>query len=353
MKLLSQHVSRTVFSAMALVLLLLLGLDVVFSFIGELEDLKANYRALDALTYVLLTSPRRLYELISIAALVGGIVGLGMLASNSELTVMRASGVSIKRIVWWVLKPALALVVLGVVLGQFVIPVAEQKAELAKATALGQSYKPGQLWGYWHKDENRFIQVQLVQNGELRGVSQYRFNTAQDLESVSFAETASYENGDWSLKSIRETAFAADGRTARLQNDSALLSTDLTPEFLSIATVDPEYLPLSKLYLFAQQLELQKLDASQYFLEFWKKLFAPLATISMVLIACSFIFGPLRSVTMGLRIVTGVMAGLLFRYGQDFFGYASLVYDFSPMVAAAAPIGLCMAVGLFAIARVK
>ena len=45
----------------------------------------------------------------------------------------------------------------------------------------------------------------------------------------------------------------------------------------------------------------------------------------MVLIACSFIFGPLRSVTLGLRIITGVLVGLVFRYGQDAAGFASLL----------------------------
>ena len=93
--------------------------------------------------------------------------------------------------------------------------------------------------------------------------------------------------------------------------------------------------------------------ATQYFLEFWKKVLAPIATLSMVLVACSFIFGPLRSVTMGLRLIFGIFAGLGFRYLQDFSGYASLVYDFSPLLAAALPIAFCLLGGVWALARVK
>ncbi|HET8730701.1 MAG TPA: LPS export ABC transporter permease LptG, partial [Moraxellaceae bacterium] len=70
-------------------------------------------------------------------------------------------------------------------------------------------------------------------------------------------------------------------------------------------------------------------------------------------IACSFIFGPLRSVNMGLRILAGVLAGLLFRYFQDFFGYASLVYDFSPVLAASVPIAVSITIGGFALSRVR
>ncbi len=354
MSLLPRYVSRTVLGAMLLVLLLLLGLEVVFTFIGELEEIKGNYRALDALIYVLLTAPRRAYELIPIAALVGGIVGLGMLASHSELTVMRAAGISIRRLVWWVLKPALVLVLLGIFLGQQIIPKTEQAAELRKAQALGQNYTPGQLWGFWQREGNRFVQIHLVQSdGRLLGVNHFQFDEAGRLSQALYAETASFQGEGWQLQTLRDTRLAADGSAKSSQTPAAHWRTDLTPDFLALATVDPEYLSLSDLYRFAHHLKEQGLDAGQYFLEFWKKLLAPLATISMVLIACSFIFGPLRSVTMGLRIVTGVMAGLLFRYAQDFFGYASLVYDFSPMLAAGLPIALCLLIGGVAIARVR
>ena len=56
---------------------------------------------------------------------------------------------------------------------------------------------------------------------------------------------------------------------------------------------------------------------------------------------------------MGLRLIFGIFAGLGFRYLQDFSGYASLVYDFSPLLAAALPIALCLLGGIWALARVR
>lgn len=354
MKLLAGYTSRTVLASMLLMLLILVGLDVVFSFVGELDGLKGNYRAPQALWYVLLTAPSRTYEMLPISALVGGIVGLGMLANHSELTVMRAAGVSIRRIVWWVLRPALVLVVIGVLLGQFVVPVTQQAAEVHRAVSLGRSYTPGQLWGYWHREGNTFIQINLVQpDGILLGVNQYSFTPEHRLNQSSYADKAVYDGKGWTLQAVKDTTLAPDGGAQSGEAASRAWPSELTPGFLQLATVDPEFLSLTNLYRFAHHLADQELDAGQYFLEFWKKLFAPLATISMVLIACSFIFGPLRSVTMGLRILAGVMAGLLFRYGQDFFGYASLVYHFSPVLAAGLPIALCLGIGVVAIARVR
>lgn len=353
---LSRYVSRNVLGAMLLILFLLVGLDIVFSFIGELQQgLRGNYRAPQAFWYALLCEPGDAYQLLPIAALVGGIVGLGMLASSSELTIMRAAGVSIRRIVWWVLKPALLLVLLGVLLGQLLVPWAQEQAEMLKATSVGNGFIPGQLWGYWHREGNSFVQINLVRpDGILQGVNRFTLGPDGHLESLHAAASAGFiAHQGWHLESVQTLALEPESTAHTGAMPSELWRTDLTPGFLRLATVDPEFLSLSNLYLFAHSLSEQELDASAYFLEFWKKLLAPLATISMVLIACSFVFGPLRSVTMGLRIVSGVLTGLLFRYGQDFFGYASLVFHFSPIAAAGLPILISLVVGVVAIARVR
>ena len=120
MKLLDGYIAKAVFFAVFVVLLIIVGLDSVFSFVAELEELEAEYQILQALMYILLTTPRRIYEFIPIATLIGCLVGLGALANTSELTVMRAAGVSVMRIVYAAVKPVLGFVVLALVLGQFI-----------------------------------------------------------------------------------------------------------------------------------------------------------------------------------------------------------------------------------------
>lgn len=354
MKQLASYVSRSVLAAMLLTLVLLLGLELVFSFIGELEDVKGGYTALEALAFIGLTAPQRAYNLLPIAALVGGITGLGMLASASELTVMRAAGVSILRIVWWVMRPALVLVVAGLLLGQYVVPETQKAAEIRRALAQGHAWEGSGGRNYWHRDGNEIVRIgQVRPDGELQDLVFFSFGADGYLHETVRAGSARHEGPAWHLRDLVATRLEADGSARVIRRADRDWSGRLSPEFLRLATLDPESLSLTNLYHYAHYMQQQGLDSSAHFLEFWKKALAPLATLSMVLIACSFIFGPLRSVTMGLRILAGVMAGLLFRYGQDFFGYASLVYDFSPLLAAALPIAACLLVGGVAIARVR
>ncbi|MCB1657409.1 MAG: LPS export ABC transporter permease LptG [Moraxellaceae bacterium] len=355
MSILSRYVAKTVFWAMLIVLFLLLGLDLVFSFLAELEDLHGQYQALQAMYYSALNLPFRFADIMPVAVLVGSIVGLGFLANNAELTVMRAAGLSVWRIVFWAMQPAFVLIIVGLLVSEYVLPMAQIKAETYKAQALQKHIPTGELWGYWQKQDDTFVQMHNVSpDGVLNGVTFYQFSPQGELLQKQTAQQGRYQaQGDWQLNEIALYQFQTQGTVTVTHQPSLRWQTSLNPEFLKLVTASPENLAPSRLYAYAHYIQQQGLVAAPYFLEFWKKILAPIATLSMVLVACSFIFGPLRSVTMGLRIITGILVGLGFRYLQDFLGYASLVYDFSSFLAAILPIGVSLLGGAWALQRVK
>ena len=126
---------------------------------------------------VVMTAPRRLYEMLPMAALIGCLIGLGALASSSELTIMRAAGVSIGRIVWAVMKPMLVLMVAGLLIGEYVAPVTEAQAQAARSLAQGTGDAQSARHGLWHRQGDEFIHINTVQpNGLLYGVTRYRFD---------------------------------------------------------------------------------------------------------------------------------------------------------------------------------
>ena len=287
------YVMRTVGGAMFLVMVVVLSLDLIFAFIAELEDTRNDYQTLEALWYVFLTLPRRIYDYLPLGAFMGCLVGLGSMASSSELTVIRAAGVSLKRIVWSAMKPALVVVILGVLIGEYVAPPAERVAQSDKAI---------------------------------------------------------YQGDYWLLEKVRTTEFEED-RTTRSEKQALRWDTGLSPSVLSVLIVKPENLSMTGLFTYARYLGEQDLNASRYWLAFWKKALMPLGTAVMVLVAISFIFGPLRSVTMGFRVFTGLLVGLLFKYMQDLLGPMSLVYGFNPMLAVLVPIAVNAVVGAILMRR--
>ncbi|MCH9843160.1 MAG: LptF/LptG family permease, partial [Gammaproteobacteria bacterium] len=125
----SSYISVSVIGAVGLALLIIVALDTVGSMIDGAGDVTKEYNFFQVLIYVALTTPGRIYEFLPTAALIGCLVGLGGLANNSELIVIRAAGVSVLRIVWMVLRPILLLVVIGVMFGEYIVPHSEKYAE--------------------------------------------------------------------------------------------------------------------------------------------------------------------------------------------------------------------------------
>lgn len=183
-------------------------------------------------------------------------------------------------------------------------------------------------------------------NGVLFGVSIFRFDEERQLEENIFAERAYYTEGKWTLEAAKIVTLAPKG--AQFEFIPQLpWETGLSPELLNILVLDPKDLSISGLWRYAQYLNKQGLNAGDYELAFWNKLLQPLTIMGMVLVAISFIFGPLRNVTMGFRVFVGVMVGIVFRTLQDILGPSSMVYGFDPIFASLLPICVCFLAGTY------
>ena len=348
---LDRYIGKSVAVAILAVLGIILGLASLFAFIDEMGDISNSYTLLDAGKYVALTAPRRVYDMLPMAALIGCLIGLGSLASSSELTIMRAAGVSIGRIVWAVMKPMLVLMVVGVLVGEYVAPLAENKAQAERSLALGSGDAQSGKHGMWHRQGDEFIHINTVQpQGLLYGVTRYRFDDQRHMLSASFARKAQYDGEHWQLSDVTTTVFHAE-RSEVVKAAEERWNVSLTPQLLSTVIVAPEALSISGLWGYIHYLADQGLNNGQYWLAFWVKVLQPLVTAALVLMAISFIFGPLRSVTLGQRVFTGVLVGFVFRIAQDLLGPSSLVFGFPPLLAVVLPAAICAVAGVWLLRR--
>ncbi|HAJ74851.1 MAG: LPS export ABC transporter permease LptG [Gammaproteobacteria bacterium] len=358
MNLLDRHVRIAVLLSIAIVLGIIVSLDLIFSLIDELGESGVDYTVGNALLYVALTTPTSIYELLPFAALGGTIFGLGVLASNNELVVMQTAGVHKWRIVLAVLKPALLVMVLGLLLGEYASPALEQVANSNKAIQLSGSSSINSETGTWHKIGNDFIHINAIAPGgvQLYGVSRYTANDDRQLISASFTESAQYiEDGDgayWRMNNVRQSRFFGS-RISTTSYSQENWTADLSPQLLSLLLVEPGNQSISGLYRFARFFQTEGLDSSIYFLAFWKKLLQPLSTLVLVVLAISFVFGPLREATMGYRIFIALGIGLAFTTIQRMMEPVSLIYGLSPLMAVLTPILLSACLGLLLMRRVS
>ncbi|BBP85242.1 LPS export ABC transporter permease LptG [Pseudomonas sp. No.21] len=348
---LDRYIGTSVFFGILAVLGVIVGLALLFAFIDELGDVDGSYGVMEAAVYVLMTTPRRIYEMLPMAALIGSLIGLGGLASSSELTIMRAAGVSIGRIVWAVMKPLLVLMLVGVLIGEYVAPWSENLAQGNRALAQGGGEAQSAKRGQWHRQGNQYVHINAVQpNGVLYGVTRYDFDGERRMQSASFARRAMYQTDHWQLEDVSTTYFRGD-HTEVIESPNERWDIELSPQLLGTVAMEPEALSITGLWRYTHYLADQGLNNGRYWLAFWTKVLQPLVTGALVLMAISFIFGPLRSVTLGQRVFTGVVIGFVVRISQDLLGPSSLVFGFSPLLAVLIPAGICALAGVLLLRR--
>lgn len=357
---LDRYIARHVLPAMLLVLLVLGGLDILFTLVDELGDSEGGYGTLAAIRYTLYTAPRHFYELLPATALIGALAGLGSLAAANELVGMQAAGYSRWQLTRAVMLPAMLVMLLGLVLGEYLAPQLELQAEVDKSLAMDQSVGLSQF-GHWERDGRSFLHFNTIEtSGVLHGVTLFEFDEQQRLARQLVAEQAVYqgatgsEKPEWQLLNGTRIEFSYNGNAVGNERQTfAQLSRplDLTPDLLQVVIVTPERLSISDLWRFGNRFLQQGLDAAPYFLGFWKKALQPLNTAVLVLVAISFIFGPLRSASMGSRVFSAISLGLIVSLVQRLLQNLSLVYHLPALAAVLFPILLCLLAGLMLLRR--
>jgi len=271
------------------------------------------------------------------------------------LTVMRASGLSLARLILTVLKPVMLLAFAALLLSEFVVPIAQQSAAGYKIEKQGAAKAQSANAGAWYREADSFIHVgAILPGGELIGIVQHQFDRDHRLTQTLAAERARYSTQGWVLANTRLARFDPMGAQISLeQSVSQPWETDLTPELLSVVLVEPRYLAVSELGAYSNYLNQQGVDPKRYDLAFWGKVMQPLSVVALVLVGTAFIFGPLRSVTVGQRILTGVIVGLVFKFSQDLLAPASQVLGFAAFWAALIPILVSLLFAGFLLVRVR
>lgn len=350
---LSRYIGKTVLLAILGALFVVVALDAVSTIIGESRRMEGDYHFVDVLLYVGMTLPSSVYDYLPFAGLIGALAGVGLLAEKSEIIVMRAAGVSLRRIVIYVLRPVLLVILGGVLIGEFWGPLWDQWADARRDYLMKGKSEQDSTGGLWTRENREFLHFNAVfPGGIVYGITRYRFAENNQVAETSFATRATFNATEkyWVEEDVSISSFA-ENRVNTSKLVTRRWETELTPQVLSFRALDAESLSMRSLWFYMGYLEQRGIDKGEYRLAFWEKVFQPLAVVGLVLIGISFVFGPLRQSTMGLRIFVGVTLGVLFRMGQDLLGPSSIVFGFPAILAVIAPVLFCVVVGSWLLKR--
>lgn len=334
-------VAQAVLGSVALTWLVLVGIDAFMSLIGELGDVgKNDYGLGKAVTYILLTVPRRLYEMFGYAALIGGLMGLGALAGSGELTALRAAGLSKLRICASVALALLVLTVAVTAVGETLAPWGDQRAQALQLAAKSNDVTLAKGGSLWARDGDRVVSARRARTLdtptgttlELFGVRVFEFDAEGRLATLMLAARATHAGGRWQLHEARRTVFATDhaDTTVSPQMD---WDSRLDARLLSLSIVRTDYMSTRDLGRTVRTLERNGQLASRYREAYWKRIFYPFSVLVLAFCAMPFAFGALRSGGLAKRLFIGMVLAIGFYFLQSAIVSMGTVYGFHPALA--------------------
>ena len=350
-----RYFAREILGASLLVLLGLLALFGFFDLVRELDDLgRGAYRLNLMLAYVALSLPSHAYVLLPAAGLMGTLFALARMAEQSEITVMRSAGLSLRQLAVNVAGVGLVIAILTAIVGEAVSPATEDAAKSLRLRATRSIVAHEFRSGFWVKDDRSFVNIQdVTPETELLNLKIYEFDPSYRLTAISRAEKGTYQGPNrWQLSNVELTRFEGD-RAVLQKLGTATWNSMLTPDILSVLKVVPEQMSALNLWTYIEHLRENRQKSTRYEIALFNKALYPVAAILLMVLAIPFALGSQRAGGVGGRIVMGIMIGLAFHFTGRLMTHIGQINGWPAIVSAGAPVLLVAAVAAFLLRRAE
>ena len=344
--LLDWYVSRVYFGTALLSFVGLLGIFYISTFIDLSDKLfKGQTTGLRLLEYFWYATPQFVYYVLPISALVASLVTIGLLTKSSELTVMKACGISLYRAALPIFL--ISLVWSGVLFGmsETILARANRRAEaLNREIRTGVARTADVMHRRWVVGEAGSIYHYLSFDPELDefgNLSVYDFSGSPwSLERRTYVEHAAFnaEDGEWEGHGtwVRDLSSTSAEDKVLLSADTRRLPFLEPPDFFETERPDAELMSFRELDGYVDELSASGFDVVQLVVALHRKVSFPFVTLILTLIAVPF------AVTMGPRgALYGVGVGIAIACSYwiilSVFGAIGSAGLLAPILAAWAP----------------
>jgi LPS export ABC transporter permease LptG/LPS export ABC transporter permease LptF len=315
-RILDEYILREFIAMFALVLTGFVLLIIVFTFFDLVGDILRNHIALSVVgEYLLNLTPSMLYNIAPLAVLIAALVTFGVMNRNSEIIAIKATGISLYRLIVPIAIISAALAVGLFLFDQYYLPQANRKQEALRNEIKGrptQTYlhpeqkwimgpkpqpgEPGRIYYYEFFDRDR---------SEFANLSVFEFDPATfQLTRRIFAKRAVWnaDIGAWDF----ESGWVRDVQGANVTDYRIFLKTSFpelrtTPDYFWKEAVPSDEMNFGQLDHYIHDLQQSGFDTKRLSVALWHKLSYPLITVVMAMLAIPF------ALSMGRR---GSIAGV-------------------------------------------
>lgn len=324
---------RAIWLSFLIVFLVFFGLELVFRVLDEAKFPQASYTTEEIMLVSISGMPRRLYLDLPLITLIAIASGLGGLAQSSELTILRAAGLSIPRIFLKIVLVLFPVMIGSIFVAEYGMPEAEQFSQALKKANVSGGVKDS----VWTRESGRYLFVEGAADGAVRLWRQIEMTDSRDkIQQIIASRNVLFEGNQVELANSRVLTFEAD-RILAAQTD-IVQSTNLTERQIRWLVQRPDALSLTDLWDASNYLAREGLNARTHSQPFWQRILLPITLVALALLASATAFGSMRDLGMSTRIFLAILIGLGFKYAMDIASPVVFIAGGHPSLAIILPL---------------
>jgi lipopolysaccharide export system permease protein len=347
MKIIHRYVLSLLLKNLLLSLVALVFLFLIFDFFDRIDNILAEGATIGTtLLYFLCKIPLMLSLMFPVALMASILFTIGLLSKSSEITAMRASGITVWSVAMPVFLTGLTLSGIAFGLNEVLVPYSQKKAseiyniDIRKKDARG-GYSQNDFW--WRSGQ-KFFSVETFDSStnELTGFSSFETSPDFEITRRTDAEKVRWVNKSlgWNMLGIKEFRFsprspekgqglstAAPAIDQRSFHSLPLPIQETPNDFYEVKT-DPYTMTISQLRRFVKRQRQNGLDVSGYLPSLYEKFSFPLVNFIIALVVVPFALRPARSGNMAASVLAGLVIGFSYYAVHSFslaLGKAELV----------------------------
>lgn len=356
---LQRYVLREYLKILSLTLSSLILIYVVVLFFQKIDDfIKYQAPFYFIFEYLLYKVPEVTFQwTLPYAVLLATVLTLGMLSRHSEITAMKAGGVSLYRITLPLLLLALMVSVFSFLGNEYLVPISNRRGQYLLSVEVRKEQPSSFFKNYkiWYHSDHRIYNIQLLDPEKkiLKGFTLYQFDQNFRCVQRIDAREAKWREGKWWLY---------DGATRDFDESGSIQTTffeemeyALAEHWEAFQTIERKSreMSYSELRTYIHKIQSAGYDATRYLVDLYAKYSYPLLNLIMVLIGVPFALKTGRSGGVALGIGISVLIG--FAYGVTFYVFLSFGKSgiLSPLLSSWTPTLLFGLTGIFTLMSIR
>ena len=319
MKIIHRYILKQYARNLILALLVFMFLFIVFDLFDRMDDFLEHDAELGSiLQYFLFKIPLNINFMLPVAVLVSTMLTIGLLSKNSELTAMRAGGLTI----FWLARPMLVLSFVlsvgSIIFAETVVPYSTRRVnevfniDIRKKDLTGNYSRND----FWWRSRDKLYSANFFdsRSNTLYGLTQLRLGNDFVVLERTEADAAKYVDDilGWSMSEVEEYRFEEGVGTAPEVNSlsSLPLPIDERPQDFYDAKTDPFEMGYFQLKRFIADQSENGIETGDLLANLYAKVSFPFIIFVVTLLALPFALKPARTGSMAPSFLAGLIIGL-------------------------------------------